>query len=152
MDRHLTRRCTRPTSGRSPGAIVGLYDSLVPRSRKTSGLSLLELLVVLAIVAGLAALALPLYRGYVETAKEGALVSNIATLALFQEDHKLRRGTYLLEAASTAEITAAIRWHPGTSDRATYRIADGGNGTYHVTATDEDGTQVCLKMPQRVRC
>ncbi|MXW51781.1 MAG: prepilin-type N-terminal cleavage/methylation domain-containing protein, partial [Gammaproteobacteria bacterium] len=29
------------------------------------GLSLLELLVALAIVAGLAALALPLYRGYV---------------------------------------------------------------------------------------
>ena len=42
------------------------------------GLSLLELLVALAIVASLAALALPLYRGYVETAKEGALVSNIA--------------------------------------------------------------------------
>ncbi|MCY4343970.1 MAG: prepilin-type N-terminal cleavage/methylation domain-containing protein [Gammaproteobacteria bacterium] len=116
------------------------------------GLSLLELLVVLAIVAGLAALALPLHRGYVETAKEGALVSSIATLALFQEDHKLRRGAYLLEAASTTEITAAIGWRPGASDQTTYRIADGGNGAYQVIATDADGTQVCLRMPERIRC
>ncbi len=110
------------------------------------------MLVALAIMAGLAALALPLYRGYVETAKEGALVSNIATLALFQEDHRLRRGTYLREAASTAEITAAIGWRPGASDQAAYRIADAGNGAYQVTATDADGTRVCLQMPQRVRC
>ena len=116
------------------------------------GLSLLELLVALAIIASLAALALPLYRGYVETAKEGALVSNIATLAMFQEDHRLRRGAYLLSAASAAEITAAIGWRPGASDRAAYRIADGGNGAYQVTATATDGTRVCLKMPQRVRC
>ena len=116
------------------------------------GLSLLELLVALAIIASLAALALPLYRGYVETAKEGALVSNIATLAMFQEDHRLRRGAYLLQAASAAEITAAIGWRPGASDRAAYRIADGGNGAYQVTATATDGTSVCLKMPQRIRC
>lgn len=116
------------------------------------GLSLLELLVALAIMAGLAALALPLYRGYVETAKEGALVSNITSLALFQEDHRLRHGTYLLEAASTAEITAAIGWRPGASDRAAYRIADGGDGAYQVTALGNEGTSVCLRMPQRVRC
>lgn len=115
-------------------------------------MSLLELLVALAIIASLAGLALPLYRSYVETAKEGALVSNIATLALFQEDHRLRRGAYLLAAASTAEITAAIGWRPGASDRAAYRIADGGDGAYQVTATDPDGTTVCLKMPQRIRC
>ena len=106
----------------------------------------------LAIVGGLVSLAVPLYRGYVETAKEGALVSNIATLALFQEDHRLQRGNYLLEAASTAEITAAIGWRPGASDHAAYRITDGGGGAYQVTALDPDGTSVCLRMPQRVRC
>ena len=116
------------------------------------GLSLLEMLVALAIVATLAAVAVPLYRDYVETSREGALVAGIGALALFQEDYRLRQGAYLVEAADTAAVTAAIGWRPGAGDNASYSIADGGGGAYQVTATAPDGFSVCLELPERVRC
>lgn len=116
------------------------------------GLSLIELLVALAIIAALAAVALPLYRGYVETSREGALLAGINALALFQEDYRLREGSYLLSAADAAAITAAIGWRPGAGDGASYSIADGGGGAYEVTARAPDGHSVCLKLPDRVRC
>ncbi len=106
----------------------------------------------LAIIAILSAVAVPLYRDYVQTSREGALLAGINTLALFQEDHRLRTGSYLLEAANAAEITAAISWRPSTGDATTYRIADGGDGNYQVTATDTAGTTVCVGLPIWVRC
>ncbi len=117
-----------------------------------SGLSLLELLVALAIVGILTAVAVPLYRDYVQTSRQGALAANIATLALFQEDHRLRTGAYLTTAADAAAITAVVGWRPGAGDYAAYSIADGGDGAYEVTATAADGTSVCLRLPARVRC
>ena len=116
------------------------------------GLSLLELLVALAIVAVLAAVAIPLYRDYVRTSQEGALVAGITTLAVFQEDFRLRQGAYLLQAADAAAITAAIGWRPGAGDAAAYSIAPGSGGAYQVTATARDGVSVCLEMPARTRC
>ena len=116
------------------------------------GLSLIELLVALAIIAALAAVALPLYQGYVQTSREGALLAGINALALFQEDYRLREGSYLLSAADSAAITAAIGWRPGAGDSASYSIADGGGGAYQVTARAPDGVSVCLKLPDRVRC
>ena len=122
-------------------------------SRSASfGLSLIELLVALAIIAALAAVALPLYQGYVQTSREGALLAGINALALFQEDYRLREGSYLLSAADSATITATIGWRPGAGDNASYSIADGGGGAYQVTARAPDGVSVCLKLPDRVRC
>ena len=122
------------------------------KQEKRIGLSLIELLVALAIIATLAAVALPLYRGYVQTSREGALIAGINALALFQEDYRLREGSYLLNAADAASITAAIGWRPGAGDGASYSIADGGGGAYQVTATAADGVSICLEMPNRVRC
>ena len=116
------------------------------------GLSLLELLVALAIVAVLTAVAVPLYRDTVRTSQEGALIAGITALALFQEDFRLRQGAYLLQAADAAAITTAIGWRPSAGDNAAYRIAPAGDGAYQVTATAADGVRVCMEMPARVRC
>ena len=106
----------------------------------------------LVILGVLSAVALPLYRSYVETSRQGVLVANITTLALFQEDHRLRTGGYLLTAADAAAITSVIGWRPGAGDDAAYSIADGGEGAYEVTATAPEGASVCLRLPARERC
>ena len=109
-------------------------------------------MVSIAIIAVIAAVALPLYNGYVQTAREGTLVNNTSTIQLFQEDFRLRTGAYLLVAANVAAINAAIGWEPQDDGGVTYSIADGGGGDYLVTATDATGIAVCMRYPDNVRC
>ena len=113
---------------------------------------MIELMIAVAIIAIIAAVALPTYTGYIATSREGVLVSNISTIEIFQEDFNLRNGAYLLVAANIAAITAGIGWAPQTDDGTTYVISDGGGGSYDVTATDATDTVVCMRFPQKNRC
>lgn len=122
------------------------------KGRTSHGFSLIELMIAVAIIAIIAAVALPLYQGYIQTSREGVLVNNISTIEIFQEDRMLRTGSYLLTAANTAAITAGIGWTPRDDGELSYSIADGGGGSYDVTATDDTGVTVCMRFPQKVRC
>ncbi|MCZ6709033.1 MAG: prepilin-type N-terminal cleavage/methylation domain-containing protein [Gammaproteobacteria bacterium] len=119
---------------------------------RAKGFTLIELMIAVAIIAILAAVAMPIYTGYVATAREGVLVNNISTIEIFQEDFQLRSGAYLLVAANVAAINAGIGWEPRTDDGTTYVISDGGGGSYDVTATDNTGTVVCVRLPENNRC
>ncbi len=117
------------------------------------GFSLLELMITVAIIAIISAVAIPLYTGYMATSRDAVLVNNIRTIEVFQEDQRLRTGAYLTNAANAAAIEAAIDWVPeGDEPGTTYSIAPGAGGTYQVTATAPDGTVVCLRLPDGVRC
>jgi len=109
-------------------------------------------MIVVAIIALIASISLPIYNGYIQTSREGVLVTNISSMEVFQEDYRLRTGSYLLVAADAAAIEAAIGWSPQQNADTTYSIADGGGGTYEVTATDSAGTAVCLQLPNKTRC
>lgn len=116
------------------------------------GFTLIELMIVVAVLAIVSSIALPLYRGYVDSSREGVLLNNISTMEIFQEDFRLRTGDYLTVAANTAAIEAAIGWEPQADNGVTYSIAAGAGGSYEVTATDPAGTTVCMRLPDRVRC
>lgn len=120
--------------------------------QKSRGFTLIELMIAVAIVSVLAAVALPLYNNYIATSREGVLVNNLSTLEVFQEDFRLRTGNYLLVAADAGAIEAAIGWTPQSNNGTTYSIADGGGGTYDVTATGPAGTVVCITFPAKTRC
>jgi type IV pilus assembly protein PilE len=121
--------------------------------RHSKGFTIVELMIVVAVLAIISAIALPAYNGYIQTSREAVLVNNIGTIEVFQEDFRLRTGNYYVGPGNLAAITAAIDWQPdGDAPGTTYAIADGGGGTYEVTATGPDGTVVCLSLPDGVRC
>lgn len=125
-------------------------------SAGSRGFSLLELLVAVAIVALLAAVAVPVYRDYVATGRDGALVSQVNAMAVFQEDTKLRTGAYGVgeydRARGVDTLTAAIGWTPGRDDGRTYVVTADAGRTWTVTATDLSGRTVCRVFPAGVPC
>ena len=121
-------------------------------NNKQSGFSLIELMITVGIIAVLAAFALPAYNSYITTAEQGQLISNMETMAVFQEDFLLRNGSYAVNLANNAAIEAAIGWDPRADDGITYAIAAGDGSTYSVTATNASGMTICRVYPADTPC
>ena len=119
---------------------------------RSTGFSMIELMIAVAIVAIISAIAIPLYNDYIDTGEEGVLVNNISTIEIFQEDFRLRNGTYAVDLPNIAAITAAIGWNPQANDGMTYAIADSDGSFYEVTTTNAAGESVCIQFPARDRC
>ncbi len=123
---------------------------------RDSGFTLIELLVAVAVLTIIAAVALPLYRDYVETARDSALISSISTLEVFQEDLFLRTGAYgggtLDVSAGTTTLTDTTGWAPQADDGATYVVDASAGTSYEVTVTDSSGYSICRSYPDRAVC
>jgi len=120
--------------------------------RTTKGFSLLELMVVVAIIAIVSSIAIQYYGDYIDNASTGVLAQNIDTMRVFQEDVRLRtglygEGTYDLDGGVTT-LTAAIDWQPDDPDSDIVYVVDAnaaGDG-YNVVATHADGTTLCRQF------
>lgn len=121
-----------------------------------AGFSLLELLVVLAVLVAIAALAVPVYRGYVGTARDGALLQRLLALQVFQEDLRLRTGSYgsgrYDAAAGIATLSDAIGWIPNAGDDAVYAVTANGGASWSATVRDASGQALCRVFPGNRPC
>ena len=124
-------------------------------TRRNGGITLIELMIAIAILATVAAIAVPAYRDYVEAAAVGVLAAEIATMEPFQQDTRLRTGSYGIGtwdfATDDTSLTDATGWAPRGPDGATYVVLADEAG-YRVTATDPEGRSVCRIMPARRPC
>ena len=119
---------------------------------RNAGFTLIEIMIAVAILAILAGIAMPAYQNYIDTAEDSALVTNMESMTLFQEDFMLRTGAYAAPLANLAAITTAIGWQPQVVDGITYVVAAPGGNTYSVTATSPSGRSVCMVYPAKVLC
>ena len=123
------------------------------RMTKQVGYTLIELMVAVGVIAVLSAIAIPAYNGYIAAGRVGALVSNIATVEVFEEDYKLQNGVYqpgVFNGAPDADLLV-LGWQPQEDDGTVYSIVLAG-GSYQVTAVDKTGTTVCRQYPEKIEC
>ena len=64
------------------------------KSFRHLGFTLIELMIAIAIVAILAALAIPAYNQYILEAKLTTMTQNINSMRIFLEDYRLENGSY----------------------------------------------------------
>jgi prepilin-type N-terminal cleavage/methylation domain-containing protein len=125
--------------------------------RRESGFSLVEIMVVVAIMAVLTAIGVPAYRIHTMKAKASEAVNHMATIRALQVSHKATNDTYLALPAHPALVPASYQpWgNPGgnwdelgfsldTRIRYQYRADPGSTGdiltSFSLTAiTDFDG-------------
>ncbi len=74
-------------------------------SRHRNGFTLIELMVVVAIIAILASIAFPQYASYRVKSMNAATKASLHQLAKAQEDYYLGAETYTLNRASLANVT-----------------------------------------------
>lgn len=73
------------------------------RQHRHSGLTLIELLIVIAVVAALAAIALPSYRAYVERARVAQAIKDVAQISMAIERYYTQNSTFPPNLASVGE-------------------------------------------------
>ena len=143
MQRAPTHR-TRVSVGSGQPASVR-FASL--RSR-ASGFTLIELMVTAAIIGIIAAVALPLYNDYIETARVSLAMDNVNSIRLFQEDRRLYEGSYIggvyPNNGTDPDLGALLNWDPRNDDDSiTYLVDEVTSSSYRVTACQTDSTLTC---------
>ena len=119
---------------------------MLNRKQTISGYTLIEIMVAVAIIAIVAAIAIPSYTGYITTSRNAAARANIEPLRLALEDHWLDNGTYVAgtwdpSGAQTLE-SGAMGWSPdGDDDKFVYIVAAVSDiaTDFVITVTHNDG-------------
>jgi prepilin-type N-terminal cleavage/methylation domain-containing protein len=87
---------------------------------KFQGFTLIEIMVVLAVIGVVSAIAVPLYQDYLITARADVMVFNIGTIDLLQDDRRINEGEFIQGAYDPADPDAAtglktvLGWSPGS--------------------------------------
>lgn len=109
---------------------------------RTKGFTLIELMIVVAIIGILSAIAIPAYTDYVTRSKIPEATSNLADLRVRMEQHFLDNRTYVGGPCTTAGKYFTFSCTAGEPTASTYVIqAVGGTGVTGFTYTIDHANQ-----------
>ena len=125
---------------------------MVRPSVLAGGFSLMELMLVVLLIGLLATIAWPTWRSYQVDATSAVLTANVQSMALFQEDYRIRYGSYATNFTDQQQIAEVIGWQLAKNDGSTYAIDPSPGDHYVVRAVAHEGVAVCLIMPAARPC
>lgn len=97
--------------------------------KKDAGFTLVELLIVVAVLAILAAIAVPQFRAYIQKAVRASMVSDAKNAFIMEENYFTENMTYMAVGATTGSATVSFGLDKlYVSDMNTLTIAPGGSG------------------------
>jgi len=112
--------------------------------KSAGGYTLVELMITAAVIAMLAAIAIPSYNGYIDTSKHAAALTNAELMQPFVDNYFYENGTYLAgtydPGGDVLTLPNNYGWRPdGDKDQFKYNVAACGAGTinecYTITVT-----------------
>ncbi len=129
------------------------------RRKYSSGLTLVELMIVVAIIGILSGIAIPLYREYIREAQFGAARMNIEPLRLAIEDHWLDNQSYAdfnnktwNPKTGTETLLDDVGWRPdGDDDAFSYTVTNANAGGYTIVITHL-GSGRSVSCPKQADC
>lgn len=114
--------------------------------KTTKGFTLIELMIVVAIIGALAIIAVPSYSRYVAKAKRAEAYMHLSSIYAAQKSYWAEHGNY-------ASSLSQVGWQSDNENKMhyTYAVAQAGKDHFRATATgdiDGDGTPDILSVDE----
>ena len=117
-----------------------MMKNTLSKVNTSEGFTLLELMITVAIIAILAAVSIPAYRGYIDAAKMTEAHNNLAAIRLAQEEYFLEKNEYFTGADYNAINTASGGLWTRTGTNFSYLVSSASvTSTWSAQATGLTG-------------
>lgn len=106
------------------------------------GITLIELMVVIGILAVISSIAIPAYKGYIKTSYRAECQNEVSAIKLAEEEYFLENGSYFSgSSASSLQTASGSVYLPstaGTSGDCDYSVTSSST-SYTITAAAKSG-------------